>query len=126
MCSSSCHDDNAEHALGDLSVAEQMPVSDDRLPVRCCAWRDYSVNMPISHTSATVCCIHDEDVRREVQLEMRRWLKGTLSEPGPANQSHRNDSVDSPGPSAEPHILRLASSDCYTVECLFCIPCRMR
>jgi hypothetical protein len=62
------------NALGDLSVAEQMPVLDHQLPVKCCAWRNYSVKMPISHTSATVRCIHDEDVRREVRLEMRRWL----------------------------------------------------
>jgi hypothetical protein len=62
------------NALGDLSVDEQMPVLDHQLQVKCCAWRIYSVKMPISHTSANVCCIHDEDVRREVRLEMRRWL----------------------------------------------------
>ena len=85
------------NALGDLSVAEQMPILDHQLPVKCCAWprwRNYSVKMPISHTSANVCCIHDEDVRREVRLETRRWLTMEASEPGPANESGGNDSVD--------------------------------
>jgi len=31
--------------------------------------------MPITDTSANVCCYHDEDDRREVRLEMRRWSK---------------------------------------------------
>jgi hypothetical protein len=89
----------------EFSVAEQIPILEQESPATHCAWRDYSVEVPIYHTSATVCCIHDEDVRREVRLEMRRRLKGTWSNPGPANERGRNESDDSPGPSAAPLIL---------------------
>jgi hypothetical protein len=44
------------------------------MPFAGCVWRD-SVKMRTSHTSANVCCIHDEDDKREVQLEVWRWLE---------------------------------------------------
>jgi hypothetical protein len=53
--------------------------------------------MPISHPSANVCCIHDEDDKREVRLEMRRWLESEASEQSPANQRSRKETDDSPG-----------------------------
>lgn len=100
-----------------LSFAEQMPILERPMPVTNCAWRDL-VKMPISHSSANLCCIHDEDDKREVRLKMRRWSKNG----GLANEIGSRETDDSPGPSAAPLILRLASSDCYKVVYLFPMP----
>jgi hypothetical protein len=100
-----------------LSFAEQMPILERPVPFAEFAWRDL-VKMPISHSSANVCCIHDEDVKREVRLKMRRWSKSG----GSANEIGGKETDDSPGPSAAPLILRLASSDCYKVVYLFPMP----
>lgn len=100
-----------------LSFAEQMPILERPMPVTNCAWRDL-VKMPISHSSANLCCIHDEDDKREVRLKMRRWSKNG----GLANEIGSRETDDSPGPSAAPLILRLASSDYYIVAYLFPMP----
>ena len=100
-----------------LSFAEQMPILERPVPFAEFAWRDL-VKMPISHSSANVCCIHDEDDKREVRLKMRRWSKSG----GSANEIGGKETDDSPGPSAAPLILRLASSDCYKVVYLFPMP----
>jgi hypothetical protein len=97
-----------------LSFAEQMPNLEHPVPFAEFAWRDL-VKMPISHSSANVCCIHDEGIKRKVRLKMRRWSKNG----GLANEIGSRDTDDSPGPSAAPLILRLASSDCYKVVYLF-------
>jgi hypothetical protein len=100
-----------------LSFAEQMPILERPVPFAEFAWRDL-VKMPISHSSANVCCIHDEDDKREVRLKMRRWSESG----GSANEIGGKETDDSPGPSAAPLILRLASSDCYKVVYLFPMP----
>jgi hypothetical protein len=57
-----------------LSSAGQMPILERSMPFTGCSRRD-SVEMPMNHTSASICCIHDEDDKRGVRLEMRRWSK---------------------------------------------------
>jgi hypothetical protein len=100
-----------------LSFAEQMPILERPVPFAEFAWRDL-VKMPISHSSANLFCIHDEDDKREVRLKMRRWSKNG----GLANEIGSRETDDSPGPSAAPLILRLASSDYYMVVYLFPMP----
>lgn len=54
-----------------LTFTEHMPMPAHTLiAMSGDVWRD-SDKMPISHTSVNICCVHDEDNKREVRLEMR-------------------------------------------------------